>query len=98
MARSSADGDVQFSASVTMSAGTEEATFTGTIDGNVMRGTMAIVGHPQGTFIGTRPDAAGRRAAAAAAVRMDCGHASDRPRCDSLPTTDSPWLRIGELI
>jgi imidazolonepropionase-like amidohydrolase len=49
-------GDVQFTASVTMAAGTEEARFTGTVTGNVMRGTVAVVGHPQGTFIGTKPD------------------------------------------
>lgn len=59
-----ADGAVKFSATVTMAGGTEEATFTGTIAGNVIRGTMAVVGHPQSTFIGSRPDAAaggGRR-------------------------------------
>jgi hypothetical protein len=50
------NGELQFSASVTLAAGTEEARFSGAIDGNVMRGTVAIVGHPQGTFIGTRPD------------------------------------------
>jgi imidazolonepropionase-like amidohydrolase len=54
-------GDVQFTATVTMNAGTEEARFTGTINGNVIRGTVAIVGHPQGTFLGTKPDAAGGR-------------------------------------
>ena len=52
-------GEVQFTASVTMAAGTEEARFTGTITGNVVRGTVAIVGHPQGTFIGTKPDGGG---------------------------------------
>jgi len=51
-------GDVQFTATVTMNAGTEEARFTGTINGNVIRGTVAIVGHPQGTFLGTKPEAA----------------------------------------
>ncbi|HMA23531.1 MAG TPA: amidohydrolase family protein [Gemmatimonadaceae bacterium] len=51
-----ANGELQFTASVTMAAGTEEARFTGTISGNVVRGTVAIVGHPQGTFIGSRPD------------------------------------------
>lgn len=59
-----ANGELQFTASVTMAAGTEEARFTGTITGNVVRGTVVVVGHPQGTFIGTRPDAAqggGRR-------------------------------------
>ncbi len=52
-----ADGSVKFSATVTMAGGTEEATFTGTIAANVMRGTMAVVGHPQSPFIGSRPDA-----------------------------------------
>jgi imidazolonepropionase-like amidohydrolase len=59
-----ANGELQFTASVTMDAGTEEAKFSGTIAGNVVRGTVAVVGHPQGTFVGTRPDAAqggGRR-------------------------------------
>jgi imidazolonepropionase-like amidohydrolase len=59
-----ANGELQFTASVTMGAGTEEARFAGTITGNVMRGTVMVIGHPQGTFIGTRPDAAqggGRR-------------------------------------
>lgn len=50
------NGDVQFTASVTMASGTEEARFSGTVNGNVMRGTVAIVGHPQGTFIGTKPE------------------------------------------
>jgi imidazolonepropionase-like amidohydrolase len=54
----SADGAVKFTATVTMAAGTEEATFTGTIAGNILRGTVAVVGHPQGTFVGQRPDAA----------------------------------------
>jgi hypothetical protein len=50
-------GDLQFSASLTMGSGTEEGRFTGTIDGNLMRGTVAVVGHPQATFVGTKPDA-----------------------------------------
>ena len=53
-----ADGAVHFTATVTMVGGTEEATFSGTIAGNVIRGTVAVVGHPQGTFIGQRPDGA----------------------------------------
>jgi imidazolonepropionase-like amidohydrolase len=51
------DGSVKFSATVTMAGGTEEATFTGTIAANVMRGNMTIVGHPSSPFIGSRPDA-----------------------------------------
>lgn len=52
-------GDVQFTASLTMQAGTEEGRFSGTIDGSLIRGTVAIVGHPQATFVGTKPDGGG---------------------------------------
>jgi imidazolonepropionase-like amidohydrolase len=52
-----AAGDVQFTASLTMGSGTEEGRFTGTIDGNLMRGSVAVVGHPQATFVGTKPGA-----------------------------------------
>ncbi len=57
-------GDVQFTASLTMGSGTEEGRFSGTVEGNLMRGTVSVVGHPQSTFVGTKPDAAqggGRR-------------------------------------
>jgi hypothetical protein len=54
------DGAVKFRATVTLNGGTEEANFSGTIDANVIRGTVAIVGHPQSTFVGSRPDAAGQ--------------------------------------
>jgi len=57
-----AAGAVQFTASVTMVAGTEEAKFSGSIAGNTIRGTVAIVGHPQGTFVGSRPGRGGRGA------------------------------------
>jgi hypothetical protein len=40
-----------------MGSGTEEGRFSGTVDGNLMRGTVAVVGHPQATFVGTKPDA-----------------------------------------
>lgn len=59
-----AAGDVQFTASLTMGAGTEEGRFSGTIEGNLIRGTVTVVGHPQSTFVGSKPDAAqggGRR-------------------------------------
>jgi imidazolonepropionase-like amidohydrolase len=55
-------GGLQFTASVTMVAGTEEAKFSGTVAGNTIRGTVAIVGHPQGTFAGSRPSRSGRGA------------------------------------
>ena len=52
------DGAIKFSATVTTGGGgTEEATFSGTIAANVVRGTMSIVGHPQSTFVGSKPDA-----------------------------------------
>jgi len=52
----SATGELSFRTTVTMDAGTEEARFSGTIEGNIIRGTVQIVGHPQGTFVGSRPD------------------------------------------
>ena len=57
----SENGDFRFTATVTLGAGTEEASFSGSITGNAMRGTVQIVGHPQGTFVGTRPEAGGGR-------------------------------------
>jgi len=51
------NGELRFTSTVTPAGGTEEATFAGTISGNTMRGTVQIVGHAQGTFVGTRPDA-----------------------------------------
>ncbi|HEU4993534.1 MAG TPA: amidohydrolase family protein [Gemmatimonadaceae bacterium] len=57
-----ANGDLRFTATVTLGGTSEEATFTGTLTGNVMRGSIQIVGHPNGTFVGTRPDAGGRGA------------------------------------
>ena len=47
-------GAIRFTASITAKT-TEEATFTGTITGNAMSGTMTIVGEPNGgRFSGTR--------------------------------------------
>lgn len=55
-------GDVKFTASLTMQSGTEEGTFSGTVNGNVIRGTVTVVGHPPASFAGSRPDAGrGRR-------------------------------------
>jgi imidazolonepropionase-like amidohydrolase len=55
-------GEFRFTASVTIAGETNEATFGGTITGSTMRGTVAIVGRPTGTFEGTRAGG-GRRAA-----------------------------------
>jgi amidohydrolase family protein len=60
----SPSGELSFRTTITMDAGTEEARFAGSIEGSVMRGTVQIVGHPQGTFVGSKPDGAagsGRR-------------------------------------
>jgi hypothetical protein len=48
------NGDFRFTASVAIAGETNEATFGGTITGNTMRGTVAIVGRPTGTFEGSR--------------------------------------------
>jgi imidazolonepropionase-like amidohydrolase len=56
-------GEFRFTASVTIAGETNEATFGGTIAGNTMRGTVAIVGRPTGTFEGSRPAGRGARGA-----------------------------------
>jgi imidazolonepropionase-like amidohydrolase len=55
-----AGGDLRFTVPVTLGGTSEEATFTGTLTGNVMRGSVQIVGHPNGTFVGTRPGSENR--------------------------------------
>lgn len=54
-----AGGDLHFTVPVTLRETSEEATFNGTLTGNVMRGSVTIVGHPNGTFVGTRPNTGG---------------------------------------
>jgi imidazolonepropionase-like amidohydrolase len=53
------DNELRFTASITMKDGTEEATFVGTLDGNAIRGRMAVTGHAPSTFSGTRPQRQG---------------------------------------
>jgi imidazolonepropionase-like amidohydrolase len=55
-----AGGDLRFTVPVTLGPTSEEATFAGTLTGNVMRGSVQIVGRPNGTFVGTRPGAEDR--------------------------------------
>lgn len=50
------NGEFRFTVPLTFASETSEATFTGTLTGNAMRGTLAIIGHAAGTFIGTRPE------------------------------------------
>lgn len=54
-----AAGEISFRTTITLTGGSEEAAFTGTIDANVIRGTVRIVGHPLGTFLGTKPQGGG---------------------------------------
>ena len=49
------DGAFRFNASVTLKEGTEEGMFSGTLEGNALRGRLTIVGHAPGIFSGTRP-------------------------------------------
>jgi amidohydrolase family protein len=51
------NGEMRFTVGLTFTNETNEATFTGTLAGNSMRGTVTIVGHAAATFTGTRPDA-----------------------------------------
>ena len=54
-ASAGASGDIRFTTPVTIGGETTEATFSGTIVGNEMRGTVTIVGRAPGSFTGTRP-------------------------------------------
>ncbi len=54
-----ADGAFRFTVPVTLKDATEEAVFGGTLEGNAIRGRIAITGHPPGQFNGTRPERAG---------------------------------------
>jgi hypothetical protein len=51
-----AGGEIRFTVPVTLAGQTNEATFNGTVAGNVMRGTVQIVGRSPGSFTGTRPE------------------------------------------
>lgn len=51
-----ATGDIRFTAPLTISGQTTEATFSGTITGNEMRGTVQVTGGSPGSFTGTRPN------------------------------------------
>ena len=48
-------GEIRFTAPVTLEGQTTEATFTGTITGNEMRGAVNITGRTPGSFTGRRP-------------------------------------------
>jgi imidazolonepropionase-like amidohydrolase len=52
----SSTGEVHFTVSVNVEGQTKEATFTGTLANNQIRGNVAIVGMQPGTFTATRPN------------------------------------------
>ncbi|MCA1566615.1 MAG: amidohydrolase family protein [Acidobacteria bacterium] len=54
-----ASGDIKFTVPITTGTQTTEATFTGTISGNEMRGAVTTVGTGAGTFNGTRAGGGG---------------------------------------
>lgn len=54
----SAGGELRFTVPITIGGQTTEATFTGTITNNQMRGTVQTVGRSPGTFTGTLPGTA----------------------------------------
>ncbi|HKS29737.1 MAG TPA: amidohydrolase family protein [Pyrinomonadaceae bacterium] len=56
-ASAGANGEIRFTAPLTIGGQTTEATFTGTISGNEMRGTVQVVGRSPGSFTGARPNA-----------------------------------------
>jgi imidazolonepropionase-like amidohydrolase len=56
------DGNFRFTASLIVGNLSEECTFSGTLQGNGISGTISVVGEPTtpGKFVGTRPSAGGR--------------------------------------
>ncbi|MCA1640970.1 MAG: amidohydrolase family protein [Acidobacteria bacterium] len=77
-------GELKFTAPVTLAAQTTEATFTGTITGNEMRGSVTTVGGGSGSFTGARPEGftppGGGRPHAQAGGEPAVGHAPERAR------------------
>jgi imidazolonepropionase-like amidohydrolase len=55
------NGELRFTVPVTLGQTSEEAQFSGTLTGNVIRGAVTIVGQPNGTFVATRPGQGGGR-------------------------------------
>ncbi|HSS19672.1 MAG TPA: amidohydrolase family protein [Pyrinomonadaceae bacterium] len=56
-----AGGEISFTAPVTIDGQTTEASFSGTITGNEMKGTVNITGRAPGSFIGRRISSVARR-------------------------------------
>lgn len=54
------NGELRFTVPVTLGQTSEEATFSGTLTGNIIRGAVTIIGRPNGTFVATRPGQDGR--------------------------------------
>jgi ssDNA-binding replication factor A large subunit len=50
----SASDELRFTVSLNLEGQTKEATFTGTLAGNEIRGSVAVVGMTPGTFTATR--------------------------------------------
>jgi len=53
---SAAAGEVRFTATVNVEGQSKEATFTGRLANNEIRGTVTIVGMAPGTFTATKPN------------------------------------------
>lgn len=52
----STSGDIRFTAPLTIGGQTTEASFSGAISGDEMRGTVQVTGRSPGSFTGTRPN------------------------------------------
>jgi len=85
-ASTGASGDIKFTVSITTETQTTEATFTGTISGNEMRGTVTTVGSGNGTFSGTR---AGGAPSSTVAPRPQ----GEQPPANTPPPTTPPSMR-----
>ena len=54
-------GELRFTVPVVLGPTSEEANFSGTLTGNIIRGSITIVGQPNATFVATRPGQGGGR-------------------------------------
>lgn len=83
-ASAGAGGEIRFTVPLTIGGETTEATFTGTISGNEMRGTVQVVGRQPGSFTGSRPNAPPSQAPATPAP------AQTPPSAQPSPTVTNP--------
>lgn len=79
-------GDLRFTVPINVGGLTTEATFTGTLTGNEMRGTVQIVGRAPGSFTGTRSGGGGGSSSPTPAPTPAATPATPQPTPSTPPT------------